>query len=273
MNVKSWFKKAPTLMVGLLVGALVACSGSSSADTGLTQSQVQTMITAAVTPLESEITTLQSQVQTLQASGGAQPAVYIKAPNAQGEIASAIGRVTRATSAPACTGIGTLTGRPSSSDPMTSDVYSGISCTGYYFDISGSVAGGTSDIQQTQFEIGFDGANCTGDAYIVPWGAQPQLPLLAQAGAVFTAAPSDAFGMRGADWSNAANYWYLKAGTSPVAFTAASFYAYNQGCLAAGDERLPSPLNTQAAYPIAQNVPSVTGIPSAPIPGPVLISN
>lgn len=268
------FKQVGWVMVGAAVGVLVACSGSSSADTGLTQSQVQTMITAAVTPLQSEITTLQSQVQALQGTAGSTSArVFITAPNASAVTALVRQAVTRGTASTTCTGIGTLTGRPATSDPMTSDVYSGISCTGYYFDISGSVAGGTSDIQQTQFEIGFDGANCTGDAYIVPWGAQPQLPLLAQAGAVFTAAPSDAFGMRGADWSNAANYWYLKAGTSPVAFTAASFYAYNQGCLAAGDERLPSPLNTQAAYPIAANDASVTGIPSAPIPGPVLISN
>lgn len=260
-------------MVGAAVGVLVACSGSSSADTGLTQSQVQTMITAAVTPLESEITTLQSQVQALQASGGAQPAVYIKAPNAQGEIASAIGRVTRGTSAPACTGIGTLTGRPSSSDPMTTDIYSGISCTGYYFDISGSVAGGESGIQETTFVIGFDGAGCTGDAYIVPFGTEPQLPLLAQAGMVFTFDTSELEGMQPADWSNPANYWYLNAGAKTTSFIPASFYVDRQGCLAAGAEQLPSPLNTSAAYPIAANVPSVTGIPSAPIPGPVLISN
>lgn len=70
------------ILVGAAVGVLVACSGSSSADTGLTQSQVQTMITAAVSPLQQQIAALQSQVQTLQASTGSVARVFITAPNA-----------------------------------------------------------------------------------------------------------------------------------------------------------------------------------------------
>ncbi|MDE2101216.1 MAG: hypothetical protein KGL39_28480 [Patescibacteria group bacterium] len=265
-------KQIGWILVGAAVGILVACSGSSSADTGLTQSQVQTMITAAVSPLQQQIATLQTQVQTLQASTGSVARVFITAPNASAATALAR-RVTRASSGAPCTGIGTLTGRPSTSDPMSSGLYSGISCTGYYFDISGAIAGGVANLQPlpyAQYIVAYDGANCTGDAYLVPRSdTVDTLQILAQSGMVFlfdpnTVTPSPTV---------AANYWYLKAGTTAVPFTEASlsYGALAQPCTDASVTV--SGFSFTSGFPIQANDSAVTGIPSAPIPGPVLISN
>lgn len=265
MKLSSWFKKGSGLMVGLLVGVLVACGGSSVADSNsndLTQAQVQTMIASAVTPLQSQIADLQSQVQALQAkSGSSQAAVFIRAPNAAmarqtrtigGSLAS-----TRGLPAP-CNW--TLTGRPTTSDPIGGNTYAGVSCTGYYFLITGSVAGGLSGVMRSaNIGIGWDGPGCTGNAYVTS-GVSPGATVNGFVFAVNVANPAYV----GPD-TNPADYYYVPAASQPVTVTIASYFQDGRGCLSGG-----ALANAYAALP---NDESVTGIPSAPIPGPVLISN
>lgn len=143
---------------------LYACGGSSSTAGGtITQAQFDQMLQASTL-----FTALQNQV----------PAVFIKAPNMKAYAARTMTmRRTYAVGATSpqpqltgtCTGIGTLTGRPNSSDPISSGILSGVSCTGYYFDISeaaDSTQNGVIQKLPTSVVIMFDGAGCTGNMYI-----------------------------------------------------------------------------------------------------------
>lgn len=265
MNVKSWFKKAPTLMVGLLVGALVACGGSSvasSGSSGLTQTEVQALISAAVTPLQSQIAVLQSQVNSLQASSGAsKAAVFIRAPNAAQVMArqtrgmQSEPSITRALPSP-CNW--TLTGRPNTSNPISDNTYAGVSCTGYYFLITGAATGDVAGIQAPNtLVVQWDGPSCTGNAYVVQGvsaGARVN-------GFVFVTNFNNAV----AD-PNASDYWYVAPAT-PLTNNVAAMSSFTPGM---GCTSVSGTIVGWAALP---NDESVTGIPSAPVPGPVLISN
>lgn len=239
-----------------------ACgSGSSSASDTLTQAQFDSMLASSAA-----FKTLQTQVAAIPS-----PAVYIKAPNAPSiqmvrrTTESVGGGSTQAQTAALpspCTW--TLTGRPTSSDPLQSNIYSGVSCTGYYFDISGAATASDQGIIQglVGAEIDFDGTNCTGNAYV---RAVPQTAIVN--GFVFGLNPQDP-GFQGTDPSNPAYYWYVPAGETPTTVQSLSMWRNGAGC-----SNNPSVAALNEAYPILPNDSSVTGIPSAPVPGPVLISN
>lgn len=235
---------------------LSACGGgSSTSSSGLTQSQVQTLISQAVAPLQQQVTTLQGDISTLQQSTS--PAVFIRAPNAPAIAIKAQSRGTsRKATAPTCTGLGTLTGRPTDSDPLATDDISGVSCSGYYFTISGAATSAQSgDIQgpPASVRVWFDAPNCTGNAYVTvnPSGGLSQGALAN--GAVFTIG----------DPTVAANYLMLKPGT-------ASSQPNLQSDLQSGT-CTNTAVSQLVVYPLVTNDSTVSGVPSAPIAGPVTI--
>lgn len=65
--------------------------------------------------------------------------------------------------------------------------------------------------------------------------------------------------------ANAAYYWYVAAGTTPTSMTFQSIWT-NGGCLAWNGAPLPG-------YAVLSNDSTVTGVASAPRPGPVLPSS
>lgn len=249
------------LFVGIVV---TACNGgSSSASSGVTQAELAAAIASAVTPLEAQIATLQSQVSTLQQgqSKVSSLKLAIVAPNSAQAQRRGTFAPASATSPSSCLTIGTLTGHPTTSDPISSGVLSGISCTGYYFNVSEATSSQQGDIQQLTngVLVGFDGAGCTGNAYVEPGMQFADASVIG--GVVFVMDTSNAGG--NPDYSNPANYWYVPAGESESGYTAASFYSFGSGCSVARSIQT-------AGYPTMQNDPSVTGEDSAPIPGPVL---
>src|SRR5256885_1960993 len=244
------------LTVVLVVLALAGCDGSSS---GATAAQVREL-----QALQQQVTDLQTQVATLQHS--AAPAVFIRAPNAPAvKLAPrASDKITAfATSAAStCTGLGTLTGRPSDSDPIKSDNVSGVSCAGFYFTVSGGAAStATALVQplQSALAVWFDSPNCTGSAYVsVANGSAQSLSSGALAnGAVFRAYAAVN------DPTDVSSYWMLKPGTAKVA---PLLLSYLQGLQCSATSL------SFDVYQLEPNDPTVSGVPSAPIPGPVTIS-
>lgn len=242
------------ILVALSAVVLYACGSSgSSASSGLSQSDVQAMITQAVTPLQQQITALQNQVNGM----GPAPAVFIRAPNAP---AIAIKAQQRGTSQKAatttCPGIGTLTGRPNDSDPIATNYISGVSCTGYYFTVSGAATSASSATVQPApavVTIGFDAPNCTGNAYVIASfnGTSISQAALANGAVMTTGNPAVA-----------ANYWMLKPGT---AVTTPNFLSILNGTTCS------SWSGSISAYALVPNDPTVSGVSNAPIPGPVTI--
>jgi hypothetical protein len=225
--------------------ALYACGGNttSSADTGVTQAQVQSMIAAAIAPLQQQINSMQPS---------ASPAVFIKAPNAPAvKVASQMHGDKSQSAPPSCTGLGTLTGRPSTSDPIASNLISGISCTGYYYTISGAATSAQQAVVQPlsgALTVWFDSPNCQGNAYVsLNSGNQSVSPGAVANGAVFTVAGA---------------YWMLKPGTAVSDPAILSSYQSGQCSAFSGSWDM---------YQLAPNDQTVSGVPSAPIPGPVTI--
>lgn len=218
------------------------------------------MITAAVAPLQAQVTTLQNQLAALPQ--GAAPAVFIHSPNLQGSAKEQLQRIVRATGG-TCTGLGTLTGRPMNSDPISSNNVSGISCTGFYFTISGAAtASDTAVVQPLQgnLTVWYDGPNCTGNAYVSVAQLNDQS---LSAGALANGAVFRAYQNGADDPMNAASYLMLKPGTAvsdPVLMSSLA----NLQCTAQGGISFD-------VYQLAANDETVSGVPSAPIPGPVTV--
>lgn len=235
---------------------LSACGSSGSqAPSGLTQSQAQALISQAVAPLAQQVTTLQADISTLQQSSA--PAVFIQAPNsAPVAIKSQSRGTSRKSTPPTCSGLGTLTGRPTDSDPLATDDISGVSCTKYYFTVSGAATSSqNADIQGPPpgVRVWFDAPNCTGNAYVT---ISPSSGLSEGAlanGAVFTVG----------DPTVAANYLMLKPGT-------ASGQPNLQSNLQAG-VCTNTTVSQLVVYALVPNDSSISGIPSAPIQGPITI--
>lgn len=240
------------LFAALSAILLYACGSSgSSASSGLSQSDVQAMITAAVTPLQQQIATLQGQVSTLQQAQT--PAVFIRAPNAPAIAIRAQLRGTSAkttTTTTTCTGLGTLTGRPNNSDPITSNDLAGVSCTGYYFTVSGAATASDTAVVQplaSTLFVWFDAPNCTGNAYVTIGSGSLSNGALAN-GVVFTVGTS---------------YFMLKPGTASAQPNLLSDWQ--------GGSCSNTTVSKLVVYPLAPNDPTVSGVPSAPVTGPVTI--
>ena len=265
-------KSLRAICIGALsVALLYACGGSNSqasSGSGLTQAQVQTLINSAVAPLQQQVASLQTEVTSLQQA--AAPAVFIQAPNAPAVKmqvhAQLSAKATGSTTASTCTGLGTLTGRPADSDPIVSNNLSGVSCTGYYFTVSGaatSSADGYIQPLSSGIAVLYTAPGCTGQPYVgvgqlsYTWNGVP-LQGVAQgalaAGAVFT------IGSPGG--SDPSAYWMLPAAATATSINMESAYWQGQ-CVPA--------TFTLTAYQLQTNDSTSSGVPSAPIPGPVTI--
>lgn len=252
---------------------LLACSGGSgNAASGLTQQQVQDMITAAVQPLQAEILILQTQVKTLQAN---QPAVFIRSPNAPSIMATS--SATSATT-PTCTGLGTLTGRPTSSDPISSPMIAGISCTGYYFTIIGAPNSSSQAIVQPlpkPVALVFATPDCTGQAYVDD-GSSYTLGASIIANSALVNGVVFRYWTSNLDPTIASSYYMLPAGEQAQTIAPMSMTYYSGGAPANNSFQCQQIPNSSGAtyggfYPVKQNDPTVTGVPNAPIQGPVKI--
>ena len=236
--------------------ALYACgSGAApaSSGTGVTQAQVQSMINAAVAPLQQQVNTLQSEL----ANVGQSPAVFIRAPNAPTvTLKRQVSTSQKFSPSSSCTGLGTLTGRPTTSDPITSNLISGVSCSGYYFTVSAAATSAQNAYIQgllSEASIYLDAPNCTGNAYIGV-GFQGLSQGAVSNGAVF-ASPEP--------YTTTQVIYMLTAGETPVSVNAESYW--NGGCF-------PASGTAMVLYALVPNDPTVSGVPSAPIPGPVMIN-
>lgn len=248
----------------ILIGAvsmfvLYACGGAQS-NAGTSPAQVQALIASAIAPLQAQVNTLQTQVDKLE--GQTAPAVFIQAPNVPAQTVKErnFGQKTSTTTTTTCTGLGTLTGRPRSSDPIESNNLSGISCTGYYFTVSGSAtAAQTSYIQgiSPSVNVWWSNANCGGIPYVAAAGTGLLNPVsngaIANGFVVTTIDPT----------TGEPVYWMLKAGTAAASANVASVYSGSGGC-----NPTTGPLSLYALVP---NDPTISGVPSAAIPGPVTI--
>lgn len=269
-------RKTLGLVLAFSIGAIVACNGTSTASTsGPTMAQF--------TALQTQVTNLESAVAALKANQGSStgnPAVWITGGKSTSALAQqAEPRAVESNAAPetsACPGIGTLTGRPNSGS-FGGNTFTGISCTGYYFGIQGSMSKSIPGLIQglgaTGLFAGYDGAQCTGNAYLIG-SKKSWIPIAIANGLVFTldnstytGEPTDVSG-----YSNANIYFYIPAGEAATPFTMASIWTEGEGCLPASSKLNPSPIDTTDAYLIHKNDPSITGVQSAPVPGPVLIS-
>jgi len=236
--------------------ALAACGGGGSGNS--TSAVVPGPSDSQFQALQQQVTTLQGEVATLQ--GSAAPAVFIQAPNAPAVKLQLRHQTSdKSTStASTCTGLGTLTGRPPTSDPISSDDISGISCTGYYFTVSGAAT--SAQMAQVQplpssIAIFFDAPNCAGNASVTAPGT-------------FTwngkdAGISNGATANGAVFTSGSTYYMLKA-ASTAGSTLVQSVLIGGGCNAFSGTLKPT-------YALATNDQSVSGVPSAPIPGPVTI--
>lgn len=261
------------LLAGFLIGAATIGCGSSATSAADDDSTYATMaaltaLQASLTATQAQVTTLQAQVTTLQtqitALPVARPAVFIKGP----AVAAKTSR-TRAVAGCVSSGtLGTLTGRPSSSNPISDDDEAGISSTGYYFTITSAPTANDCGYLQTipyGVTVYFSDALC----HDVEGVSGMSNGAIAQ-GFVFH------MDLDGTDpaFTDAGHYWSLVAGKSPVSMNYQSLTAESDKvhvtCLPTFGTTNNS--GTTMAYPVQNNDTSVTGIPNAPVQGPITVT-
>lgn len=237
-----------TWLLGFLLGAIIACNGTGNS----------AISTAGTSPPPT--------------TGGIPLYAIIMAPNAKPVTARIVstrlvnggGETTSQTVT--CTGIGTLSGYPNDADPITASVYAGTSCTGYLFDIGAApIASDYGVIQKFQSPaavVFFDAPNCTGNAYVFPGyyynGVQGIGEIAFSQGFVVRVDPSNSDPLG----ANPATYFYVPAGAAETPFNAMSMYV-NGGCSANSQ--------TLTGVKLLVNDPTITGINSAPVQGPITI--
>lgn len=235
-------KTFAAVIFGFLMGAIVACGGSSSADNGVTQAQMQAAITAAITPLQTQIKTVQGELphNLIISRGGS---VFGMRTLEEGDVTSAPGVTT------ASTFTATFLGPPTGNIfGMTQQI--GMSSTNYLFI---SNADGATESAGLPVTILYEAANCQGPAFTI----------LAAGISTANVQQGIVFGIGATGDNVAADYLMLKAGTAPVADFANSELQAIPGtpsCINIS----PGPNNYTATYPLVQNNPSVSGVPSGP---------
>lgn len=155
-----------------------------------------------------------------------------------------------------CPGIGTLNGYPSQSDPIQAQGYAGVSCSGYYYDITPAP---TSNDKGVIFSapgnapVSYDAPGCVGNAYVRAQGFGTGA--LAQ-GVVFRADPKNI------GPTDASTYLYVPKGEATATVNVMSAWQLGFGCTAAS-------VTLPAMYAALPNDPAVTGVSNAPVPGPI----
>lgn len=280
------------LVVGILTGGLlVACNGSSTADSGVSVSafnSLKAQVASLSDTVSSQADTIASLKKTVAANQDALAAaakvsklyLTISAPNAAKVQTARLstmsygdshsGLQTEATDTGCAIGNWTSNGSPPTANPMQTDVKAIISC-GYLANVTAARQGDESLLQPltpsnstNESQIGYTGADCTGTPYVV--ADRNFADTAALSGAVFTYNKDHP--MAAADYDDASNYWYVPAGTAKQNFVYTSYVilqSYGHQCMTGDSSQVPG-------YTMLPNDPSVTGIPSAPVPGPVLPS-
>jgi hypothetical protein len=267
-------KKA--MFIPFILGLLVACTSGVSALSGADAERLSALEvlaaqqTTQIAALQEAMTSLKSQVDTFSARP--RPAVFVQAPRAANVSALKFGRTSSASTSE-CTGLGTLTGRPDSSNPITSNLLAGVSCTGYVYVMTQAATAADHGLLQSLpvASLFWTSSDCTGPAYVSPNYAAGSL-----SGGVFVngvvfrrtgspAAPTDP--------NDASTYLYVPANAPGVTVTPGSFInrqTNTETCVSYAAFTVP-PQPVDAAVQVLVNDPVVTGLPSEPIAGPIVI--
>lgn len=232
-----------SLIAGFFIGTVVACGGSSIADSGdITQAQVQAAIQAAVVPLQTQITTIQGELP--------HNLIVLHGTAGFGVRTFAIGGATAAPNATtATTFTATFLAAPTGAIfGMTQQI--GITASNYLFI---SNLDGTTESAGLPVTIFYEALNCQGPAFTVFSAGISQANV--NQGIVFGTGPIGDM--------VAADYLMLKAGQTPQPdFANSELQAIpgNPTCVNIS----PGPNNFAAAYPLVLNDPNVSKMPSGP---------
>lgn len=154
--------------------------------------------------------------------------------------------------------IGTLVGYAApNGDAATATATLGSSTSGYLFSVPAGQ--GPSETVAVAGPVYFEGAGCTGQAWVAGTGSGAVVSLLgARTGLVFRVLA----GTFGEVVDRPEQYWTVPKGSTPVAGAWASKMVNVDECLADAGA---SPI----MFPAAPNDPAVTGLPSGPLGGKV----
>lgn len=260
---KVFIRAALTVALGAGVGLMVtACNGgSSNASSGVTLAEFNA--------LKAQVQSLQTTVKSLQTTVASVKNVASLKLAVSGDASTATANsITYAASSTTSTCAWTVSGHPANSNPLTSGVLAVSTCDGYYVDVSEAAATGSGYVQPLTrapggyTQVFYPSSDCSGTGIVqgAPVGA-------AAAGFVFTLNPNstNGTGMDNGDYTNPAYYWYVPAGTTYSQVQAGSQWQPGRvGC-----ETI-SPALPEQGFAFMQNDASVTGVASAPRPGPVL---
>jgi hypothetical protein len=231
------------MLTGFLLGACVACGGSTAtAASGVTEAQVQADIAAAVGPLNAQIASLQGQVASVQSE-----IPHTLLVSTGGSVTTEVSGRRTLSLAPAgstaSTAVGTYMGAGNVIGSSTQMIQSG---EGY---LAVAPTYPTTNVMLAGvYPIFYDGSDCTGNAYVLP-GPNLSLGWLVNG---IVVSPSN---------GTEQDYLYVPAGTgtTDVPFTMASFLN------APGDCETPGAPQPMSAAQLLPNDPNVTGFQNSPI--------
>lgn len=278
----------------LIAGTVVACNGSSDAGTsGVSQAAFNALV-KRVEALEADKKAQAKQIAALQNTGATltqaietnadalasvarlkRSYLWIGTPNATlpdtaspRSTLSLESTATATTETMPCIGLGNISGWVDNSNPLASSTLAGTQCTGYQYLVKAATASQTAKILPlVGATFYFTGANCTGSIYVSGPAATASVN-----GYVFTA-DFDADEMAGDDWADAANYYYVAAGSPLSQVAAQSLFSTGEDNGGGGCQPWLVVGHQPFGWAVLPNDPAVTGIQSAPYPGPVMPTN
>lgn len=272
-SIKHTLRAFGWLTTAMLLSVFVAaCNSEADADTanGVSQAQfneLKTQVTALADTVESLKTSnaaLEKQVASL--GGGKLDSLYLTVshPEPASRSTSSADRRTLSVAPQVKDCTWTQAGYPDDASPVGTNQMAVISC-GYAFNISAAREGQMANVQPLDGVYVFTGAACTGQMYVA-YGVGS---LGAYTGAVFT----ETFGhSAAAAQAHPEEYFMVEAGTIATNVTVVSAYSYASHCDEGDEIHMGIGIKNGHvdAYKVVPNDPSVTGVPNAPIPGPVL---
>lgn len=268
-------QKVRWLIGGAVLGLLAACGGGAAALSASEAARLLAVETAVqmIPGLRQQITDLAAaqmrlQTQVTALASGPRPTIFVTAPRSTAvramearRAATPGARSAAKAGEAACTGLGTLTGQPDTSNPVSSGLIGAISCTGYRYVVSDAVSADEEGLIQPvpPDATVWATADCTGQAYVRrTQGSGLSAGVFAQ-GAVFSVRdPAD---------GTTTGYVAVYPNTPRVTIPFGSFRDRFNRCQAfAGDVTIDN------AMPLLPNDEAITGVPSSPITGPILIT-
>ncbi len=263
-------------VVAFAAGIVAACGGQVAALSASDAARLLAVETAVqmipslrqqISDLAAAQTRLQAQVTALAA--GPRPTIFVTAPRSaavqamqakRSSILEASGASDGATTS-SCTGLGTLTGQPDTSNPVSSGLIGAISCTGYRYVISDAVSTDEEGIIQPApaEAVLFETADCTGQAYVRrTQGAGLSAGVFAQGGV---------FSVRSAVDGTISGYVAVYPTAARTTIRWGSNRDRTGRCLPVGGD-----IQLDNAVPLLPNDQTITGVPSSVVTGPILIT-